>query len=107
MSDSMLTVADGVGGWARHGVDPSLFSREIVNQILDLHTKEPNATLRDIVSRANFNTRKQHRGSATITTMKIVGKEKLLSFNVGDSGYSHWRIDEAQQFKMLYESVPG
>lgn len=25
--DTLITVADGVGGWARHGVNPGLFSK--------------------------------------------------------------------------------
>ena len=29
-SDEMVVVADGVGGWAKKGVDVSLFSREFV-----------------------------------------------------------------------------
>ncbi len=26
---SILAVADGVGGWADHGVDPALYSKEL------------------------------------------------------------------------------
>ena len=26
---SILTVADGVGGWASHGIDPGLYSKEL------------------------------------------------------------------------------
>jgi len=26
-TDRLIAVADGVGGWARHGVDPGLFSK--------------------------------------------------------------------------------
>lgn len=29
----MLCVADGVGGWAEHGVDPGLYSKELVKNI--------------------------------------------------------------------------
>ena len=33
-SDSLLTVADGVGGWALQGVDSGVFSREVTKTIL-------------------------------------------------------------------------
>jgi len=29
----MLCVADGVGGWAEYGVDPGLYSKELVKHI--------------------------------------------------------------------------
>lgn len=29
---SILAVADGVGGWADHGVDPALYSKELCKQ---------------------------------------------------------------------------
>lgn len=35
--DTLITVADGVGGWARHGVNPGLFSKLLTRGIKDLH----------------------------------------------------------------------
>ena len=29
----LLSVADGVGGWDRHGIDPAKFSKELVSLI--------------------------------------------------------------------------
>jgi serine/threonine protein phosphatase PrpC len=29
---SILAVADGVGGWNNHGIDPSKYSKELVNK---------------------------------------------------------------------------
>jgi protein phosphatase PTC7 len=31
-NDKLLAVADGVGGWNRKGIDPSLYSRELTKQ---------------------------------------------------------------------------
>ena len=36
-TDTMITVADGVGGWERHGVSPGLFSKLLTRTIKDLH----------------------------------------------------------------------
>ena len=30
----MLTVADGVGGWGNHGVDPGLYSKQLVKKYI-------------------------------------------------------------------------
>ena len=32
-SDNLLVVADGVGGWADHGVDPGLYSKKLCKLI--------------------------------------------------------------------------
>lgn len=33
VQDDLLVVADGVGGWASEGVDPGLFSKQLVKDI--------------------------------------------------------------------------
>jgi protein phosphatase PTC7 len=35
MSDQVIAVADGVGGWNEVGVDPALFSRELCRNVWD------------------------------------------------------------------------
>ena len=32
-NNQLLCVTDGVGGWADHGVDPGLYSKELVKHI--------------------------------------------------------------------------
>lgn len=36
-SDFVLAVADGVGGWNRHGVDPAKFSRKLMANIEEFY----------------------------------------------------------------------
>lgn len=36
-SDSLLVVADGVGGWADHGVDPGVYSKQLVSDFKSLY----------------------------------------------------------------------
>jgi protein phosphatase PTC7 len=48
MSDQVIAVADGVGGWNAHGVDPALFSRELCRNVWDeliLRRDKPNFNL--------------------------------------------------------------
>jgi protein phosphatase PTC7 len=33
ISEELLTVADGVGGWNRKGVDPGIFARELTSNV--------------------------------------------------------------------------
>jgi len=107
-SSDFLIVADGVGGWARHGVNPGLFSKLLVDTILkfgqELQDEEEqekdlssSSFLTDVVDRANHYTATKHLGSATCTTLQLVVDEKeqplLRTLNVGDSGYSIHRYN--------------
>ncbi len=33
VNEKLLAVADGVGGWAAHGIDPGLYSKELCRHI--------------------------------------------------------------------------
>ena len=39
VSDRLIVVADGVGGWARKGVDPGLFAKELCNHVKEGYEK--------------------------------------------------------------------
>ena len=49
-SKDLLVVADGVGGWARQGVDPGLFSKSLVKNIYNFYEKQPEKGLKDILA---------------------------------------------------------
>jgi len=40
-------VSDGVGGWANQGVDPGLFSKQLVKDIQFMNDKVPEETLKN------------------------------------------------------------
>ena len=44
--DTLITVADGVGGWADLGVNPGLFSKFFTRGIRDIHLRSPNLSTR-------------------------------------------------------------
>jgi serine/threonine protein phosphatase PrpC len=44
--DTLITVADGVGGWERHGVNPGLFSKSLTRGIKDIHLSNPEKSTR-------------------------------------------------------------
>jgi protein phosphatase PTC7 len=37
MNDNMLSVADGVGGWAESGIDPAIYSKRLCSLIDTLY----------------------------------------------------------------------
>jgi len=40
MSENLLAVADGVGGWASKGVDPGIFARELCGHVMHLFKEQ-------------------------------------------------------------------
>lgn len=120
-SDNFLVVADGVGGWAKHGINPGLYSRKLVQTIVKLgldanknqEGQEPNedfSFLFDIVHEANHATAAEHKGSATCTTLQLLSFENkapmMKTLNVGDSGYSIHRWN-GESFDLRYVSKVG
>jgi protein phosphatase PTC7 len=102
----VLAVADGVGGWASHDVNPGLYSGLLTKQVVELGTKNPSASLEEIVHRANWNAAEKHLGSATCTALKLTGPNEITTLNVGDSGYSiHRKVDD--RLTLVFASEVG
>jgi len=85
-----MGVADGVGGWADKGIDPSLYSKTLMREAKhayeDMHLTEPLESLKHAASKAN-----KILGSSTaciVTLEETQNHEvKLKSANLGDSGF--------------------
>jgi protein phosphatase PTC7 len=89
LTDNMISVADGVGGWAESGIDPAIFARRLCNNIEklaiaadDVQLMNPTRFMIDAVADNN------HTGSSTciILTLDKVAPV-LYTANLGDSGY--------------------
>ena len=95
-----------MGGWASHNVNPGLYSSLLTQQVVELGTKNPSATLAEIVHQANWKAADKHLGSATCTTLKLTGPDQITTLNVGDSGYSiHRKI--GNEFRLVFSSEVG
>lgn len=84
-SGLVVGVADGVGGWAEVGVDPGLYSRELMRHANDaskLVAPSPAAPA-DILARAHGLTKA--RGSCTACIL-VIEDHELHAANLGDSG---------------------
>jgi len=41
-TDSLIAVADGVGGWNRKGIDPGIFARELCKHVMNRYSAAMN-----------------------------------------------------------------
>ena len=48
-SDGLLTVADGVGGWAARGIDSGIFSREVTKNVLQGWQTDKSLTAKELL----------------------------------------------------------
>ena len=106
-SDRWLVVADGVGGWAEHGVNPGLYSKLLTTKVVEIGTKDDTAALADVVHRANWVAADEHMGSATCTALKLIGPNEIAAINIGDSGYSIHRLENGKDLQVVFASEPG
>ena len=89
---TLLSVADGVGGWINSGVDPALYSKQLCRNINSLHlehSEEPknyDVLTRDILVEAARNN--NEIGSCTVCLADIEKEQNIVNTaNLGDAGY--------------------
>lgn len=119
-TDYAFGVADGVGGWRQHGVDPGEFSRTVLisgkthlqlvenmkNAITvpvtnkeDLKWKAisvAQATCNSVVS-ANDRDDSQNLGSSTLCAVALGKDNKAFFYNIGDSGLYILRYEQPKK----------
>jgi protein phosphatase PTC7 len=95
--DNILVVADGVGGWASRGVDPSAFSKKLVELIYQnffgtgqaRYIQDPALLIRDSVAMNN------ELGTATVCVLVLdPSNGTLRSAHLGDSVFAVFRDGE-------------
>ena len=90
-------VADGVGGWAAQGIDPALFSKQLVLDIQNIFNQNKAETTKNIlIESVKVN---PHTGSSTAVLVKIDQDQNnvIKTTNLGDSGYVHYRFNTESQ----------
>ena len=86
-SDKLICVADGVGGWNLHGVDPSKYSKSLVKSFTELFNKNEKSKFNDINLFAKaVNLTKNIKGSSTFCSCRLLS-DRLSTLNLGDSRY--------------------
>ena len=99
-SERLIAVADGVGGWARHGVDPGIFSKQLCKDIQKLFNEHgTKKSLKDIlVDAVKLN---KNRGSSTAVLASLEEPNIMKTTNLGDSGYTIYRAEKADDDKVV------
>jgi len=78
-------IADGVGGWTDLGIDPSLFSRSLMQNAKEAVDLQQIRDPLEILTQAYENT-KHITGSCT-ASIAVLDGEELQTINLGDSGF--------------------
>eukprot|EP01111_Echinosteliopsis_oligospora_P002447 TRINITY_DN1363_c0_g1_i2.p1 TRINITY_DN1363_c0_g1~~TRINITY_DN1363_c0_g1_i2.p1 ORF type:complete len:378 (-),score=117.18 TRINITY_DN1363_c0_g1_i2:13-1095(-) len=95
---TVLGVADGVGGWAKHGVDPGIYSKALMEGAKLSADSDPSNKDPLVFMRAGYEKANENRGSSTCCIVSLDGS-KLHTANLGDSGFMVVRDG-----KMIYRS---
>ncbi|EEF37380.1 probable protein phosphatase 2C 55 [Ricinus communis] len=86
-----IGVADGVGGWAKKGIDPGKYARELMENCVMVLKDEPKGSVnpRRVLEEAYLNT--LSKGSSTACIMTLGDDNFLKYVNLGDSGLMVFR----------------
>ncbi|XP_058185877.1 probable protein phosphatase 2C 55 [Rhododendron vialii] len=97
IEEKTIGVADGVGGWAKMGVDAGEYSRELMTNstIAVLNQPEGAVDPKQVLNEAYSNTKAQ--GSSTACIITLNGHQ--LAINMGDSGFM-----EVRGGRVMYQS---
>ena len=109
MSDQVIAVADGVGGWNDVGVDPALFSRELCRNVWDeLSNKRDkpnfNLNLKEILVEAVKKTKSKGSSTFVMAGLDPDVKGIMKTINLGDSGFIIARPTVNHELELLYRS---
>ncbi|KAL4465024.1 hypothetical protein ABPG72_010468 [Tetrahymena utriculariae] len=92
-NNQMLCVADGVGGWAQYGVDPGLYSKELVKHIEEnFKNKQSEYLLNPQQLIIDSHGQTKATGSTTCCILTIDEQKPIVYTSyIGDSGYAIFR----------------
>ena len=103
-SDYVLTVADGVGGWAEQGINPGLFSTELTASVIGISGEEPEQSAYELAYTACQHAATLFEGSATLVIIRLLEGLKIEGANLGDSGYALFHVNKDDTIEMYFRS---
>lgn len=104
-NQSILAVADGVGGWNEAGVDPALYSRKLIDNVKTFFSQNKNHYSEFPKSLTIEAALKNHEtGTSTLVIATIdPNTNELVTCNIGDSGFIILR-KENDVYKKIFRS---
>ena len=103
-NDYVLSVADGVGGWALRGVNPGLYSMELTRSLVEFAELDPTTSIHELIFNACNHAASQYQGTATAVALKLLEDLKIEGANLGDSGYALFHLGENDTIEMYFRS---
>ena len=105
-NSKVLSAADGVGGWASHGINPAHYSRKLcknVEQFVEEDWSNCKKNPKNLIKHAWSNNKE--KGSSTLVVVTIPEDEaKIYASYVGDSGYMILRPKSSEEHELIYAS---
>lgn len=106
-NEKVLSVADGVGGWADHGVDPGIYSKKLcanISQLLLNNWSKYSHNPKQLIMDTHANNKEDGSSTLVVLTLPDDGNT-LYSSYIGDSGYLILRPtkSDSKKFEMIYE----
>ncbi|KAI5682765.1 hypothetical protein M9H77_03993 [Catharanthus roseus] len=94
-----IAIADGVGSWARKGIDAGEYARALMENALFSIQNQPKGAVdpKQVLNEAFLNT--EAKGSSTACIITLNGDNSLNAANLGDSGFMVIR-----QGRVVYQS---
>lgn len=109
VSDNVLCVADGVGGWASSGVDPAIYSRKLCRNVGELSKEENYLTNTEALVHEAWKGN-QEKGSSTLVVMALPKTgSKIFASYVGDCSFTILRKNKPDAFykyRIQHVSLP-
>lgn len=110
---TVLAVADGVGGWRKRGVDPSLFSNQLMASLQSAVKSDCNRNPLDLLKKAfwqlvdlNHQGAVETPGSSTACVAVVdTDCNKMAVCNVGDSGLMVVRVDSDGNDQIIFKTT--
>ena len=101
-NENLLAVADGDGGWNSQGINPALYSRELVEHVVSIFqaSKEELTPKQILINAAKANLQK---GSSTLVIGVLNSNGNFSASFIGDSGYAILR-DTGNGPKIIHRS---
>ncbi|TMW90171.1 hypothetical protein EJD97_016113 [Solanum chilense] len=84
-----IGVADGVGGWAKHGIDAGIYARELMKNshiATDSEAMKGHVNPKRVLEEAYRNTHSKGSSTACIISLNSE-RSSIVAANVGDSGF--------------------
>jgi len=106
-NDIVLSVADGVGGWAEHGIDSALYSKKLTANVEQYFKETPEPFIsnpKELLIKAATENKEMGTSTLVIAVLDPVSGALRTSY-IGDSGYIIVRKNiETGKFEIFFRS---